>query len=260
LPQLMGILNATPDSFSDGRPEASVNDFVDTVSSLIDAGADIIDIGGESTRPGSLSVSTDEEIKRVIPLIQKIRDKFPDISISLDTRKYEVAKEAVSLGIQMINDTSFAADLRLPQLAKESKIPYVLMHSRSEPDDMMNHTDYGESLLQTLENEVNEKLQVLLNEVGLTKDEIILDPGFGFAKTPAQCQFMMAHLNFWKRFDVSLMFGVSRKRFLQQYIGTAEPVKRDEVSAMMAKVAARKGFMYLRVHNVAMTKEFINGE
>jgi dihydropteroate synthase len=259
----MGILNVTPDSFSDGLPGAPAEQFITKAKHLIDEGADIIDIGGESTRPGALPVDADEEIRRVLPVMAGLRDVSPFLPISLDTRKLAVAEACAGFGISILNDVGFASDERLVRWAAKHRVAYVLMHSRGTPETMTKLTDYPEGLLPTMFSECAEKI-ARVTALGIDQENLILDPGFGFAKTPAQCRDLAENLAEWPRFlarqetpATRLMIGVSRKRFLQSYTGTGDPPpgERDVISASLAMDAFRAGFHVIRTHNVALTRK-----
>lgn len=252
--KIMAILNLTPDSFSDGQPQATSHEFFLKAKKLIDDGADILDIGGESTRPGSVPVTIDEEKRRVISFLKIFREHFPDFPVSLDTKKYEVALAAMPYGISYLNDVSFLEDIRLAKLAKHAGINYILMHTRGNHDNMLKQTTYEQGLFPTLQHEVENKFKIL-NDMDFDFSKLILDPGFGFAKTPEQCMAMMENLEFWQQFGVKLLIGVSRKRFLQKYLGECEPVSRDALSAEFACQAFLKGFYMARVHDVVMTRK-----
>ncbi len=251
---IFAILNLTPDSFSDGAPQGGVADFLERARRLIAEGADVLDIGGESTRPDSAPVSLDEEKNRVLPFLQAFRTEFPQFPLSLDTKKYEIALAAMSYGIQYLNDVSFLADPRLAVLAKHSHLNYILMHTRGNHRQMQANSDYPQGLLPTLRSEIHERLRAL-HDLDFPQQRLWLDPGFGFAKTPEQCVELMEHLEFWQAFDLPLMLGVSRKRFLQKYVGETQPVDRDAISAECAQKAFLSGFRAFRVHNVALTKK-----
>lgn len=262
-PVVMGILNLTPDSFSDGIPGATQADFLRKAETLMRDGADILDIGAESTRPGAEPVATAEEIGRLRPFLKLFRAHYPAFPLSLDTRKFAVAETLIGFGIGIINDTSFLADSRLAELAKAYGIAYVLMHSRGTPQTMAGLTDYAGELPEALFSDFLARLGQLL-EIGLSPRAVILDPGFGFAKTSEQCRLMMARLPAWHDLrreagakteaDFPLMLGISRKRFLQLYTGENAPEARDAISAELAAHAYRAGFRIVRTHNVALHK------
>jgi dihydropteroate synthase len=256
--KLMGILNLTPDSFSDGDPSAKPKDFVARAFDLIEQGADVLDIGGESTRPGSQAISTTEEVTRVVSFLKNFRKTHPNFPISLDSKKYEVALAARPYGIQYINDVSFLQDIRLAQLAKEEGYFYILMHTRGNHDDMLKQTHYADGFFPTLKKEIKAKFQTL-QSIEFPFEKLILDPGFGFAKTPEHCVSLMENLEFWRGFEAPLLIGLSRKRFLEKYVGKSKDQDRDELSAKFSCQAFQKGFYMARVHNVACTKkEFEN--
>ncbi len=257
-PIIMGILNLTPDSFSDGQKEASLDYFLKKAKKLIDDGCDILDIGGESTRPDAEFVSLKEEKKRVLPFLKEFRTDYPDFPISLDTKKYELAKEAMPYGIQVINDVSFLSDERLLALAKEHACYYVLMHSRGDSETMMSLTEYPEGVVKGIKKEIEDKLVTIKNRQ-FPLEHIILDIGFGFAKTPDQCLEIFESLSEWKQFQMKLLLGISRKRFLQKVTGKNEPAQRDQLSAEMAQKAYQSGFQLIRTHNVKLTKQVLNG-
>ena len=254
----MGIVNLTPDSFSDGNPKATIDDFEKQAEKLINDGADILDIGGESTRPDADPVSVDEEKRRILPFLKRFRKHYPVFSVSFDTKKYEVAREVLPLSIQIINDVSFLRDPRLAQLAVEHHCFYVLMHARGDSKNMMQLTDYSPSgVVAGIKKEFEQKLNILM-EQGVPRDRLILDLGFGFAKTPDQCVELMKDLSVWKNFHLPLLFGVSRKRFLQKYTGENLPVDRDEISAKLALQAIQQGFSIIRTHNIRLTKQILS--
>lgn len=256
-PILMGILNLTPDSFSDGDPGATVTDFLKRAEGLIRDGADILDIGGESTRPHAGFVDVETEKQRVIPFLKEFRRHHPRFPISLDTKKYEVAREALSFGIQVLNDVSFLSDVRFLDLAYEAGAYYVLMHSRGNSQTMMQLTAYPDGVVQGLKQELSAKLEF----IGQTKfplERLILDLGFGFAKSPDQCVALINHLSIWRTLGQPLLFGVSRKRFLQKYTGENAPAERDRISAELARKAYENGFQIIRTHNVGLTREVLS--
>lgn len=254
--QIFAILNLTPDSFSDGEPTADVEFFLQKARQLVADGADVLDVGAESTRPDSQAISVEEELSRVLGFLKVFRHEYPDFPISLDSKKYEVVLQALPYGLNYINDVSFLADVRLAHLAKHSGAHYVLMHTRGNHAVMQNHCEYGTDLFATLKTEITAKLQILF-DLDFPKSKIILDPGFGFAKTPVQCVELLDNLSYWQDFELPLLLGISRKRFLQHYCGEVPPIDRDSVSAEWAFRAWQAGFQNLRVHNVSLTKKLL---
>lgn len=258
-PIFMGILNLTPDSFSDGNPSAEPGFFLDKAEQLMAEGAHILDIGGESTRSHAKPVSFEEERARVVPFLKIFRKKHPDFLISLDTKKLELAKECLEYRIDILNDVSFLADERFINLVKQSEAYYVLMHSRGDSKTMMGLTEYQEGVVEGISQEFEKKI-LLLRQNNFPMEKLILDLGFGFAKTPEQCVELMKSLPVWQKFKLPLLFGVSRKLFLQEYTGPNEPLDRDEISAELALKAWESGFQIIRTHDVVLTKKVFGPE
>lgn len=253
-PILMGILNLTPDSFSDGNSKADPAFFLDKAEKLISEGADILDIGGESTRPHAKPVSLEEEKSRVLPFLEEFRKKHPDFLISLDTKKFDLAKQCLEYHINILNDVSFLADERFIDLVNQADVYYVLMHSRGDSKSMMGLTEYPEGVVEGILQDFEKKISYL-KQKNFPMERLILDPGFGFAKTPEQCVELIENLTVWQKFRLPLLFGISRKRFLEKYTGPSEPRDRDGISAELALQAWQNGFQIIRTHNVALTKK-----
>ena len=237
---VMGILNITPDSFSDGGKYQEMDKALYRVEEMIGEGMDILDIGGESTRPGYISVSDEEEISRVIPIIEKIKSRF-DIPISLDSYKAEVAKAGVKAGIDMINDISgLKSDLKLAEVIAESSLPCCLMHNRAEAV----YDNYVEEVLWDLEATLE-----IAHKAGIHDDKIILDPGVGFGKTYEHNLEIIDRLEMLHSLGYPVMLGASRK----SVIGTALdlPVEeRVEGTIVTSVYAVLKGAAFVRVHDV----------
>lgn len=265
-PLVMGILNVTPDSFSDGLPNASTADFIARAEVLLQDGADILDIGAESTRPGATLLSVDEEIRRLRPFLEAFRARHPNFDLSLDTRKAAVAKALVEFDFSLINDTSCLSESELAKLALDRDMGYVLMHSRGTPETMAALTSYDDDVTAVLFSELKARAAVL-KSMNFPFQNLVIDPGFGFAKTIEQCRNMMDKIGLWMEFSHSLdptnppvlLFAVSRKRFLQFYIGEKPPLERDQISAVLAKEACQAGFRIIRTHNVSLTKQIFCG-
>jgi len=265
-PLVMGILNVTPDSFSDGLPNAKATDFLARAEMLLQDGADILDVGAESTRPGASLLSVDEEIRRLRPFLEAFRVRHPNFALSLDTRKTAVAKTLAEFDFSLINDTSCLADPRLAEVAAKANAGYVLMHSRGTPETMTALTAYEGDIPKAVFCELENRVAVL-KSLNFPFQNLVIDPGFGFAKTMEQCRSMMDKIGLWMEFSHSLdpinppvlLFAVSRKRFLQFYVGEKSPIERDQISAVLAKEACQTGFQIIRTHNVSLTKQIFCG-
>ncbi|MFH1378540.1 MAG: dihydropteroate synthase [Planctomycetota bacterium] len=246
---IMGILNCTPDSFSDGgqcnTPEKSVERALDMLSD----GADIIDIGGESTRPGSDAVPPDEETRRVLPVIRDILRQAPDALISIDTRKPSVARAALDAGAALINDVSpLSDDPEMLSVALDYGVPFVLMHIQGEPKTMQVRPTYDDVMTDILRF-----LSVRINELvdkGVPRDRIITDPGIGFGKTVEHNLRLIANLDRFRQLGVATLLGHSRKRFIDDCL-SVPMAERDSVTlAVSAFSVLSTGVDILRVHDV----------
>ncbi len=252
--QLMGIVNATPDSFYDGNPQNNVSTLLKKCADYLAEGANILDIGGESTRPGATPVSAEEELARVLPLLQAAHQKWPQIPLSLDTVKIPVALEGLKNGVQIINDVSGTPDVDMFKIVKEFNAQIVITHSRGNPQTMQTLTDY-----QDLLGEVREFLAQKIAQAqacGLTKNQLIMDVGFGFAKTREQNYTLLKHLADFKHAGVRVLVGLSRKTFLAQK--RELPPKRKAQTLAAHLVALQNGADILRVHDVRDTKKIID--
>lgn len=250
-PYIMGILNVTPDSFSDGGQFFDTNKAFEHCLKLIDDGADIIDIGGESTRPNAKPITIEEEMKRVIPLIEKIRKNSIDIPISIDSRNFETVKSAVNAGCDIINDVSFLEyDNNLFDYITKNNIPLILMHSNKVPAISSDYIqgDAVDEIYKAFEK----KLEKLENE-GLERNKIIIDPGIGFGKSKETCFEILKRIDEFTSLRVPLLIGISRKSFMKNLnLGKDDlDLKTALYSAMINKVNIH------RVHNVKLTKQFL---
>lgn len=246
---LMGIVNVTDDSFSGGgflSSDCAVNHSLQ----LLADGADILDIGAESTRPGALEVPAEEEIKRLTPVVTSLLEKYPDTVISIDTRHSQTAEKMLELGAKIINDVSgLKFDSRMTDILKkypESKL--VLCHSRGEPDNMMlkEHCSYGSDVVETI---CRELLDAAENS-GLSRERIIFDPGFGFAKTPEQQLNMLQRSKVFVERLGQVLFGISRKSFLGKITGEDNPVRRSGSTLAGELHLVSCGATILRTHDV----------
>ena len=251
-PFLMGVINATPDSFSDGGRYLEPERAVAQAERLAGEGADLIDLGGESTRPGAEPVDAAEERRRVVPVIERLRAAGFALPISVDTSKVEVARAALEAGADLVNDVTGLRDPLLAELVARAGVPVVLMHTRGTPRDMATRTNYADLL-----GEVAEELRAALGRAaaaGIAADRTILDPGLGFAKTPAQTVELLARVGELKALGRPLLVGPSRKRFIGELTGaSAEARLPGTLAAVTACVLA--GVELIRVHDVAAARQ-----
>lgn len=244
-----GILNRTPDSFSDGGRFQATDDALNRVETMLAEGADLIDVGGESTRPGAAQVPAALEAERVLPLVQAIRRRF-DCIVSVDTRKAEVARQALEEGAALINDVSALSDPAMAEVAAAHGAPLILMHMRGEPATMQEHTDYAD-LMAEIGADLRKAMEKAA-ECGITDDKIILDPGIGFGKSRRGNLEILHRLPEMNVLGKPLLIGASRKSFIGATLDL--PVDaRLTGSLAVAAVAAWQGAHILRVHDVAET-------
>lgn len=237
---VMGILNVTPDSFSDGGRWNKMDDALFHAQSMIEEGADILDIGGESARPGYTKISDEEEIARVVPVIEAVKSRF-DIPVSVDTYKSKVAKAAVGAGADLVNDIwGLKADEKMAQIIAQADVPCCLMHNRSEAvySDFLN--DVASDLKETLR---------LAQKAGIREDQIILDPGVGFAKNYEQSLSITNHLEVLAALGYPVLLGTSRKSMIGLTLDLPSD-QREEGTMVTTVWAVQKGCMFVRVHNV----------
>ena len=249
-PIIMGIVNLTPDSFYDGDLFNDKKKALLKVEKMIDEGADIIDVGGCSTRPGAEIVSEEEEWNRIVDVIQSIRKTFPEIIISIDTFRSTIAKKSFDIGVDMINDVSGGSfDKKMFSVVGELGLPYILMHSRGNPKSMKNLTNY-DNLLEDITLYFSKKIE-LLQSNGVK--DIIIDPGFGFAKTFDQNFTILNNLNYFTILDLPILVGISRKSFAQKKFDVSIE-ESLEASVQLNKTALENHASILRVHDVKETK------
>ena len=248
-PGLMGILNVTPDSFHRASRQTNHSDAMSTSLRMMKEGASIIDIGGESTRPGSEKISIEQELERVIPVISGLRSNSPDVPISIDTRNHQVARQALDAGANIINDVSGLRSQEMVDLVLDRKVPVCIMHMLGEPKTMQHNPSYGNALL-----EVSHQLLTTaeyLVDAGLEPNKICLDPGIGFGKT---LEHNIDLLNGWETFrgehDFSVLWGVSRKSMIGQLTGHSSTDDRLYGTLGVAAHAQQVGIDWLRVHDV----------
>lgn len=264
-PQVMGILNVTPDSFSDGGQFTAVHKALQHCKQLINEGATIIDIGGESTRPNAAPVATDEEVQRVVPVVTAIRQQLgeigQDIWLSIDTSSPTVMQAAFDAGADIWNDVRALRREGAAQLAAELNIPVMLMHMRGEPTTMNELAQYDEVV-----SDVSRELLARIEEVtcaGVKRENLIIDPGFGFAKDYEHHRALLTQLDKLQTLGLPLMFGISRKRFLAQIltksgvpaVATTQASERDAIGTAAGLLALQQGASIIRTHNVAMMQQ-----
>ncbi len=253
-PLVMGIINATPDSFYESDLQKGMQGILTLATKMINDGADILDIGGQSTRPNSERITTKEEIKRVIPVIEMVHQYFPDTIISIDTYQSEVAKTAVQAGASMVNDIS-AGELdaaMISTVASMGNVPYICMHTRGTPNTMQQLTNYDDVVKEVLEYFI-----IKINEcknAGIK--DIIIDPGVGFAKNAAQNFILLKHLSLFKMLDKPILIGVSRKSTIYKTLGITA-AKALNGTTVLNTLALENGTNILRVHDVKEAKEAV---
>ncbi len=252
--QIMGIVNATPDSFYDGNPQNNLPALLQKCKDYVADGADILDIGGESTRPNATPVSAEEELSRVLPLLKAAHEKWPKIPLSLDTTKLAVAAEGLQNGVCIINDVSGNPTQELFALVKKYHAQLVLMHARGNPQTMQTLTNY-QDVLREIKEFLQEKISLAV-AAGLCKEQLIIDVGFGFAKTREQNYILLKNLREFKTLGVRLLVGLSRKTFLAQKCEL--PPKRKAQTLAAHFFALQNGADILRVHDVRDTKKVLN--
>lgn len=259
---LMGIVNITPDSFSDGGLFVGRQAGIDHAVSLARQGADILDIGGESTRPGAHEVSIDEELKRVIPVIEalidlKKKDATLKVRISIDTRKSEVMRQAIHAGVDIINDvTALQYDDDSVLVAAECDCPVILMHGKGDPKVMQDNPTYKDVVEDVFEA-LRERIEIC-QQAGISRHRLVADPGIGFGKTLQHNLQLLANLERFHQLGVPLLLGASRKRFIGSLSGEEDPLKRAPGSIATALHGVSQGVQILRVHDVAKTRQALD--
>lgn len=249
---VMGIINVTPDSFFESS--RTTTDLVtERVARLVADGADIIDIGGCSSRPGASEISSSEELERLIPAITRIRESFPDLPISVDTFRADVARECIASGADIINDIGGGdLDAEMFDTIAELRVPYVLMHMRGTPADMQNRTHYGNVVAEVLEDLARKADR--LHQAGVC--DVIIDPGFGFAKTVDQNYALLASLKAFRRIGCPILAGLSRKSMIWKELEITPDEALNGTTALNM-IALMNGADILRVHDVKEACETI---
>ncbi|MGJ0431377.1 dihydropteroate synthase [Methylobacter sp.] len=254
-PLIMGILNVTPDSFSDGGQYSDVDAAVRQARRMLDEGADIIDIGGESTRPGSEPVAADEQIRRVVPVVEAIRQQVSaDIPISIDTTLSAVAKAALEAGADIINDISAGRDDEtLLALAAETDAPIILMHSQGTPKTMQDNPYYDDvvqEVLAALHRQIDAALKA-----GIRRERIAIDPGIGFGKRRQDNIDLLAHLDAFVATGYPVLLGTSRKRFMGAICAVSEPSELVTATAVTTALGIMAGVQIFRVHDIRENRQ-----
>jgi dihydropteroate synthase len=248
-PEIMGIVNVTPDSFSDGGNYFDLKAAADHGLQLLEDGADIIDIGGESTRPFAEPVSADEEMARVVPVIKELKKSAPECRISIDTTKYDVASAAFDAGAEIINDISgLQSDIRLAKLAADNNLTLIIMHMRGTPQNMQKDPQYSDV--------VKDVYSFLAEQVKTARDmgvnNIIIDVGIGFGKKQEHNLELLKNLEVFSDLHAKMLLGISRKSFLGKLTGIEVPAERDVATALLHAILLDKPVDIIRVHNVKL--------
>jgi dihydropteroate synthase len=248
---VMGIVNVTPDSFSDGATFASVDDAVAHGARLVDEGADLVDVGGESTRPGSDPIEADEELLRVIPVIEGLVKARPGTPLSVDTRKPEVASAALDAGASVVNDIAGGRNSALLETVSRTRAGVILMHMLGEPKTMQDDPRYDDVVAEVHEF-LRERIEAAVF-AGISEERVCIDPGIGFGKTVDNNLALLRALPALRMLGAAVMVGASRKGFIGTLTGVEDPAARLEGSLAVAVLAAAHGADLVRVHDVEAT-------
>ena len=252
-PLIMGILNLTPDSFYDGGKYIDIQSSIRHIKKMVHEGVNIIDIGAVSSRPGANEISVEQERKRLIPVLKKIKEKFQQIYISIDTYRYQIAKEAIEIGVDLINNINIKKEEdRMLKIIKKTNTPYVLMHIKGEPLSMQNNIQYDDfhnEIIYYFKNYIKK-----LNQHGISN--IIIDPGFGFGKTIEQNYLMINMIPKLKQFGYPVLTGISRKSMISKLLNIKTKDTLNGTSCLNT-IALIKGTDIIRVHDIKEAKEII---
>ena len=253
VPKIMGILNITPDSFYDGGRYNSKEKIQRQIEKMIISGADVVDVGGYSSRPGAKDISIEDELNRVIPVIEIIKKKFPETIVSIDTFRSRVASEAIISGADIVNDISGGnLDSNMFQTVSKHKVPYILMHMKGNPENMMSKTNY-ENVTKDVCKYFSQRIKKA-HSCGI--NDIIIDPGFGFSKTTQQNYELLNNLEFFKEFQRPIIIGISRKSMIYKTLNTT-PEKALNGSSVLHTISLMKGANILRTHDVKEAVECV---
>jgi len=259
-PLVMGIVNVTPDSFSDGGTLRGVDDAVARAERQLAEGADILDVGGESTRPHADAVAADEEARRAVPVVRELARRFPDVPLSIDSVKSAVARAAIDAGAHIVNDVSgLRLDSAMARTCAESDVGVVLMHSRGSVQEMASYSyaEYDGDPMDVVLEELRERVDDALAQ-GIDRPNIAVDPGIGFSKRSEHSLRVLASLERLVAWGYPVVVGASRKRFIGELSGVQEPAARVHGSVGAAIAAFERGARILRVHDVAATRQALN--
>ncbi len=249
----MGILNITPDSFYDGGTHTNEKDILFHVESMLNEGATFIDVGAYSSRPNADHVSEDEELKRIIPIINLILKEFPETLLSIDTFRSSIAKQGIEAGACMINDISAGKlDPNMLQTIADLRVPYIMMHMRGTPQNMQQQTEY-DNLTKDILFYFSERIAVA-RQLGIT--DLIVDPGFGFAKNIEQNYILLNKLELFKMIEKPLLVGLSRKSMIYKTLNTSA-IDALNGTSILNTIALQKGASILRVHDVKEAMECV---
>ena len=252
IPKVMGILNITPDSFYEGSRQTGET-VINKVEQMVNEGVDFIDVGGYSSRPAASDISLDEELKRILPVIKSLKKKFPELIISIDTFRSEVARQAISEGAEMVNDISGGSlDEKMLSVVAYANVPYVMMHMRGTPQTMNQFTNY-ENLMKEISDYFHPKIY-LAQQAGIK--DIIIDPGFGFAKKVQQNFELLNNLSHLRIFGKPLLVGLSRKSMIWKTLNIS-PEEALNGTTSLHTLALLQGASILRVHDVKEAKQCI---
>jgi len=253
-PLLMGVLNVTPDSFSDGGLYLNCETALEHALQMARSGADLLDIGGESTRPGAEPVPADIEKKRVLPVIKELASKT-QIPLSVDTSKPSVAQAAIEAGASIINDVTGMRDPGMKEILKNSEAGFILMHMRGTPKTMQEHTEYKD-LISDITDYFQERLQAIYR-AGISRNRIVLDPGIGFSKTAEQNLQILANLTEFRKLGRPVLAGPSRKSFIAHLLTDKDEERRRWGTAGSVAAAVMTGADIIRVHDIAEMRDVL---
>ena len=249
----MGILNVTPNSFYDGGKHKEINSIIHQVNKMLSEGADFIDIGAYSSKPSAEFVSEEEEIKRLVPIVKSLVETFPNIILSVDTFRAQVAKASVEHGVAMVNDIAAGLlDDKMLETVAELKVPYIMMHMRGNPQTMQSLTDYND-IVKEMIFYFSERIQKA-RSFGIS--DIVIDPGFGFAKTLEQNYEVLHKMELFEILELPILVGVSRKSMIYKVLENS-PQEALNGTSVLNTIALQKGAKILRVHDVNEAVECI---